>query len=125
MISLFQVPQFMEICFVPCTEYPSQYPGLFLFTTPARMMRPVRNLTSNQVEYIGTFEQVYLNISVTAKEVYPEVGNLTCTFFFILKTLFDILIKFIKCCNADYDAPRIGREQHVECSGQFNSTFRL
>lgn len=59
---------------VPSTEHKSQYPGLFLFTTPARMMRPVRNLSSNTVEYIGTFEQVYLNISVTPKEIYPKVN---------------------------------------------------
>ena len=35
-----------------------QYPGLFIFTGAARMMRPVWNISSQCVEYIGTFEQV-------------------------------------------------------------------
>ncbi|MBM3939025.1 MAG: hypothetical protein FJ333_10310 [Sphingomonadales bacterium] len=35
-----------------------QYPGLFIFTGAARMMRPVWNLAASCVEYIGTFEQV-------------------------------------------------------------------
>ena len=32
------------------------------------MMRPVRNLRCNEVEHIGTFEQVYMNIAIEAKE---------------------------------------------------------
>ena len=35
-----------------------QYPGLFLFSTPARMMRPVVNLSTKSEELIGSFEQV-------------------------------------------------------------------
>ena len=35
-----------------------QYPGLFLFSTAARMMRPVLNLSTRIEELIGTFEQV-------------------------------------------------------------------
>ena len=35
-----------------------QYPGLFLFSTPARMMRPVLNLATKTKELIGSFEQV-------------------------------------------------------------------
>lgn len=30
-----------------------QYPGLYIFTEPARLIRPVRYLPSNRVEYIG------------------------------------------------------------------------
>lgn len=52
------VPMYTEICLVEQTDVCSLYPGLYLFTTPARMMRPVRNLVENSVEYIGTFEQV-------------------------------------------------------------------
>jgi len=47
----------MEICLVK-PSHGGQYPGLFLFTTPARMMRPVINLAMDKVEYIGPFEQV-------------------------------------------------------------------
>jgi len=55
-----QVPQMLEICLVPITSVASQYPALFLFSTPARMMRPVFNLAAGKVEMIGTFEQVSL-----------------------------------------------------------------
>ncbi|XP_014274585.1 DNA-directed RNA polymerase I subunit RPA2 isoform X2 [Halyomorpha halys] len=65
-----RVPKTLEIVLVPKKDYPHQYPGLFLFTGPARMMRPVLNLATNQIELIGTFEQVYLDISVTPEEAY-------------------------------------------------------
>ena len=48
----------MEVCLIEKTKYSGQYPGLFLFTEPARMIRPVTNLRVNKTEYIGTFEQV-------------------------------------------------------------------
>jgi DNA-directed RNA polymerase I subunit RPA2 len=68
-----------------------QYPGLFIFTGAARMMRPVWNLAANCVEYIGTFEQVYMEISIrereavagltTHREIRPTsfLSNLACT----------------------------------------------
>jgi DNA-directed RNA polymerase I subunit RPA2 len=73
--NVFQVPPTMEICLVKKTEYASQYPGLYLFTTPARMVRPVRNLALNEIEMIGTFEQVYMDICITQKEAYEGVRN--------------------------------------------------
>lgn len=47
------------------------YPGLYLFTSPSRFVRPVRNISvpsdgSENIELIGPFEQVniaYLSIS--------------------------------------------------------------
>jgi len=50
-----------------------QFPGLFLFTGNARMMRPVFNLDLEQIELIGTFEQVYLDISISEDEIRPNV----------------------------------------------------
>ena len=52
-----QVPATLEIGFVPMLER-GQYPGLFLFSTPARMMRPVLNMATGTTELIGSFEQV-------------------------------------------------------------------
>jgi DNA-directed RNA polymerase I subunit RPA2 len=55
------------------------------------MMRPVWNLAANCVEYIGTFEQVYMEISIrereavagltTHREIRPTsfLSNLACT----------------------------------------------
>lgn len=65
-----RVPKTLEIVLVPIKEVKCQYPGLFLFTGPARMMRPVLNLSANNIELIGTFEQVYLDICVKPKEIY-------------------------------------------------------
>jgi DNA-directed RNA polymerase I subunit RPA2 len=53
----------------------SQYPGLYLFATLARMVRPVVNLQLDKTEMIGSFEQVYLNIAVTDTEILPEVRD--------------------------------------------------
>lgn len=70
-----EIPATTEIVFVPKLSGPSQYPGLFLFTGPARMMRPVINLSVNKIELIGTFEQVYLNVAITDEDV--QKGNMT------------------------------------------------
>lgn len=48
----------MEVALVPITGKPSLYPGLFLFTTPCRLVRPVQNLELGKEELIGTMEQV-------------------------------------------------------------------
>lgn len=62
------IPSMLEIGFVPKSEGASQYPGLFLFSTPSRMMRPVYSLISGEIEMIGTMEQVYLHICVEPSE---------------------------------------------------------
>ncbi|CAH3126705.1 unnamed protein product [Pocillopora meandrina] len=69
-LGLEEIPQMLEICLVPITKVASQYPGLYIFSTPARMMRPVFNLAANKVEMIGTFEQVYMDIAVVKEEAY-------------------------------------------------------
>ena len=53
-----RIPPWTEIVLVPKTGKASMYPGLFIFTTTCRMMRPVRNLALGKEELIGTFEQV-------------------------------------------------------------------
>lgn len=54
-----KIPATLEIAVVPPLKG-GQFPGLFLFSTPARMMRSVLNLTTQTNELIGTFEQVEL-----------------------------------------------------------------
>jgi DNA-directed RNA polymerase I subunit RPA2 len=58
------IPPELEICVVPPAATSRQYPAIYLFSGPARMMRPVLNLQFNHVEWIGTFEQPYLQIAV-------------------------------------------------------------
>lgn len=68
-----KIPANLEIGFIPKTDKPTQYPGLYLFSTPARMMRPVFNLKTQTLEIIGTFEQVYLNICISSHEADPQL----------------------------------------------------
>lgn len=67
-----KVPKTLEIAFVPRTPH-GQYPGIFLFSAPARMMRPVYNIAAKAVELVGTFEQVYLNICITEEEAFEGI----------------------------------------------------
>ncbi|RWS23088.1 DNA-directed RNA polymerase I subunit RPA2-like protein, partial [Leptotrombidium deliense] len=67
------VDSLIEIGFVPKTAQASQYPGLYLFSNPSRMMRPVYNLKTETVEIIGSFEQVYMDICVVGEEMIPNV----------------------------------------------------
>lgn len=68
-----KIPKYTEIVLVPKRQK-GQFPGIFLFTSLARMMRPVINLTAKKIEYIGTFEQLYLDICITPNEAYAGVS---------------------------------------------------
>lgn len=68
-----KVPYMLEIVMVPFKESAAQFPGLFLFTGPARMMRPLYNLQAGKIEFVGTFEQVYMDICVVPSERYEGV----------------------------------------------------
>ncbi|KAL1139343.1 hypothetical protein AAG570_006327, partial [Ranatra chinensis] len=68
-----KVPNTLEIVLVPISGTNGQYPGLFLFTGPARMMRPVQSLATKETELIGTFEQIYMDICVTKDEAYKGI----------------------------------------------------
>ncbi|KAK2177567.1 hypothetical protein NP493_591g01025 [Ridgeia piscesae] len=83
-----RVSMMLEICFVGRTQFGSQYPGLYLFLAPARLMRPVRNLATSSVEMIGTFEQCYLNICVTPSEAHQgETTHEELSEFSMLSTI--------------------------------------
>lgn len=66
------LPNDVEICLIPRTNSPSQFPGLYIFTNMFRMMRPVFNREHKMSEYIGSFEQVYMDISIRDSEIIPE-----------------------------------------------------
>lgn len=65
-----KLPEMMEIAYIPYKKK-GQFPGLYLFVGPTRLMRPVRNLALNKIEYVGSLEQVYMEIAVDLKEIYP------------------------------------------------------
>lgn len=77
-----QIPTTLEIALVPKKKVSAQYPGLFLFTNAARMMRPVINLAVQEIEFLGTFEQIYMDICVVPEEAYKEV-NIHHVFFLL------------------------------------------
>lgn len=78
------LPHFFEVVAVPESRG-GLYPGLYIFTTPCRMMRPVLYLTNEESTensnesvpatktYIGSFEQVYMDIAVKLDEVEAGV----------------------------------------------------
>lgn len=67
-----RIPKYTEIAFFPRTEG-GPYPGLYLFTSPARMMRPVLDLQTKKIELVGTLEQTYLNIACLESDIVPGV----------------------------------------------------
>lgn len=68
-----KVPNTLEICMVPDKKRAPQFPGIFLFSGPARMMRPLLNLATSNIEMVGTFEQNYLDVSIIPSEIYAGV----------------------------------------------------
>ncbi|GER39393.1 DNA-directed RNA polymerase [Striga asiatica] len=61
-----KIPEDLEVGYIPLS-LGGAYPGLYLFTSASRFVRPVRNLLisseeNNDIEHIGPFEQVYMEI---------------------------------------------------------------
>ena len=71
---LLEVPLDLEIGFVPESKG-GQYPGLFLFSSRARMMRPVKYLANSRNDQVGPFEQVYMDIACTPEEIASGVST--------------------------------------------------
>ncbi|GMK59231.1 hypothetical protein CspeluHIS016_0702460 [Cutaneotrichosporon spelunceum] len=69
-----RVPIDLEIGHVPVTSA-GQYPGLYLFGSRSRMMRPVTYLPNGQLDHVGTFEQVYMDIAITPEEIEKNVST--------------------------------------------------
>ncbi|XP_038972852.1 DNA-directed RNA polymerase I subunit 2 isoform X2 [Phoenix dactylifera] len=64
--SLSGVPNDLEVGYVPLS-LGGTYPGLYLFTSPSRFIRPVRNISHSSdsnlnIELIGPFEQAFMEI---------------------------------------------------------------
>ncbi|XP_047488694.1 DNA-directed RNA polymerase I subunit RPA2-like [Penaeus chinensis] len=64
-----EIFKYTEIVLIPRRKFGGQYAGLFLATSITRMMRPVINLATNTVEYVGTLEQLYLNVAVSPEGI--------------------------------------------------------
>ncbi|KIK67608.1 hypothetical protein GYMLUDRAFT_36342 [Collybiopsis luxurians FD-317 M1] len=69
-----EIPMDLEIGMVP-PSMGGQYPGLFLFSSRSRMMRPVKYLLNGRDDSIGPFEQVYMDIACTPEEIESDVST--------------------------------------------------
>ena len=78
-----QIYKYTEIVLIPERKYGGQYPGLFLATSLSRMMRPVINLETRTIEYIGSLEQLYLTVAVSPEEIEEEVSLMGISYMFI------------------------------------------
>ncbi|PAA58828.1 hypothetical protein BOX15_Mlig032808g2 [Macrostomum lignano] len=74
------VPRTLEVALVTPRGAGSAgpYPGLYLFSDSARLLRPVRNLVSNCLEYIGPYEQCFLGIAIDEKSLQPDSTHCEC-----------------------------------------------
>jgi DNA-directed RNA polymerase I subunit RPA2 len=68
------IPLDLEIGLVLPSEG-GQYPGLFLFASCSRMMRPVKYVVNGKDDQIGSFEQVYMDIAVSPNEIESGVST--------------------------------------------------
>ena len=68
------VPVELEIGYVPPSRG-GQYPGIFMFSEQARMIRPTKYLPLEKVDFVGPFEQPYMSIACTEPEI--ESGDST------------------------------------------------
>ncbi|KAJ7639384.1 DNA-directed RNA polymerase I polypeptide 2 [Roridomyces roridus] len=69
-----QISLDLEIGLVPESRG-GQYPGLYLFSSRSRMMRPVKYLANGRDDQVGSFEQVYMDIACTPEEITVGVST--------------------------------------------------
>nr|WCZ58694.1 DNA-directed RNA polymerase I subunit RPA2 [Seculamonas ecuadoriensis] len=65
-----ELPHHLELALIPPARY-GPFPGLYLFSSIARMMRPVQNLLVGKQEYVGSLEQAFMNIAAREDEIQP------------------------------------------------------
>lgn len=58
-----------EIAYFPKSDHASTFSGIFLFTSPGRFIRPVMNLQTRHIEWIGPLEQVYMEIACLKDDI--------------------------------------------------------
>eukprot|EP01114_Cavostelium_apophysatum_P011466 TRINITY_DN2573_c0_g1_i3.p1 TRINITY_DN2573_c0_g1~~TRINITY_DN2573_c0_g1_i3.p1 ORF type:complete len:1133 (+),score=312.71 TRINITY_DN2573_c0_g1_i3:209-3607(+) len=67
-----------------------RFPGLFIATTPTRMVRPVKNLKTGQIELIGIAEQIHMNIACLDEDVRADTTHQEITPTNILSVVADL-----------------------------------
>jgi DNA-directed RNA polymerase I subunit RPA2 len=62
------VPLQLEIGYIPASNA-GQYPGIYMFSSPARLLRTVKYLPLEKTDYVGSFEQPFISIACTGPEI--------------------------------------------------------
>lgn len=62
----------MELAYFPANDFLGPYPGLHLFTQACRLVRPVMNLHSRQIEWVGPMEQTFMNIACLKDDLLQD-----------------------------------------------------
>ncbi|KAH8814843.1 hypothetical protein F5884DRAFT_152790 [Xylogone sp. PMI_703] len=62
------VPKELEIGYIPGSNG-GQYPGIYLASEPARMVRPVKYLPLDKEDFVGPLEQPHMSIACTEPEI--------------------------------------------------------
>ena len=62
------VPIDLEVGYIPNTEG-GQFPGVYIFSQAARMVRPVKYLPLDKRDFIGPFEQPFMAVACTENEI--------------------------------------------------------
>ena len=65
-----------ELAFFPYSALGGAYAGLYIFTQPGRLIRPVLNLKTRSVEWIGPMEQVFMDIACLAEDKRAETTHM-------------------------------------------------
>ncbi|KAL8830982.1 MAG: hypothetical protein Q9191_001131 [Dirinaria sp. TL-2023a] len=68
------VPLELEVGYIPSTKG-GQYPGVYIFSQAARLIRPVKYLRLDRQDFVGPFEQPFMSIACTENEI--ESGEST------------------------------------------------
>ena len=73
------LPPTIEIAYLPMpinlSHKAGLYPGIFLSSGVGRFARPVRNLSTGSVEWIGPLEQIFMEIAVQQEDLRQGVTH--------------------------------------------------
>ena len=62
------IPIELEVGYIP-HAHGSQFPGVYIFSQAARMIRPVKYLPLDSLDFVGPFEQPFMTIACTDGEI--------------------------------------------------------
>ncbi|RMJ21253.1 dna-directed rna polymerase, partial [Aspergillus sp. HF37] len=68
------IPTELEIGYVPNSNG-GQYPGIYMFSQAARMYRPVKYLGLEKTDYVGPFEQPFMDIACLEQDLISGVST--------------------------------------------------